>query len=329
MKEIRIKDGDSNQRIDKFIKKYLNEAPLSFIYKTFRKKDVKVNDHWVEQSYILKKGDVIKIYVSDEKLKEFNTPKKIEDIKVSLDVIYEDENILIVNKDKGLLTHGDISEKRITLANQVLKYLYSKNEFDPKTANYIPSPVHRLDRNTSGLVIFAKKLTISQVLLDLLKEKIDIEKYYLTLVYGEAKESDEIDAPLIKNEELGLVKVDFKNKFAKNALTRYRLIDTRNNYSLLEVNLITGRTHQIRVHLAYRSLSLLGDAKYGNFNANKEFEKLYKYTGQFLHAYKIKFLEIKNENLKYLSNKTFVAPLPSREEKIVNMLNINLKKLKI
>ena len=131
MKEILIKKEFSNQRADKFVRKFLNDAPLSFIYKLFRKKDVKVNKHWIKQNYILRENDLLEIYVSDAQLLEFNNPKKIENIQVNLNIIYEDKNILVVNKPTGILIHGDENEKRITLSNKVLSYLYNKHEFNP------------------------------------------------------------------------------------------------------------------------------------------------------------------------------------------------------
>ena len=131
MKEILIKKEFSNQRADKFVRKFLNDAPLSFIYKLFRKKDVKVNKHWIKQNYILQENDLLEIYVSDAQLLEFNNPKKIENIQVNLNIIYEDKNILVVNKPTGILIHGDENEKRITLSNKFLSYLYNINEFNP------------------------------------------------------------------------------------------------------------------------------------------------------------------------------------------------------
>ena len=129
MKEVIIKKEVANQRVDKYVKKFLNDAPLSFIYKTFRKKDIKINGKWVKENYILKENDVLRIYIKDEQIEEFNKPKSIEKYKSDIDVVYEDSNILIVNKPKGLLIHGDQEEKRITLSNMVLSYLFNKGEF--------------------------------------------------------------------------------------------------------------------------------------------------------------------------------------------------------
>ena len=324
MKEIKIKKEFANQRIDKFVRKFLNDAPLSFIYKTFRKKDVKINDKWVKESYILKEGDNLKIYVTNAQIEEFNKPKKIEDYKSEINVIYEDENILIVNKPKGLLVHGDMTEKRITLSNMVLSYLYKKGEYKNDGIGFIPSPTHRLDRNTSGLVVFAKNVKSSQIMMDLFKKHELIEKKYILLADGKLNESGIIDAPLIKDEDKGFVKVGALSSGAKKAITEYKLIDFNSKYSLVEAKLITGRTHQLRVHFSYINHPIIGDQKYGNFKENKIFNAKYNYSYQFLHAYSLKFLDLDNE-LSYLSNKEFKAKLFEKDEKILKDLSLYSK----
>lgn len=318
MKEILIKEIDEGKRVDKYVRKVLNEAPLSFIYKLFRIKDVKINNKKVDISYILKAGDILRIYVSDDQLKEFSKTKPIENIKSNLNIIYEDENILIVNKPRGILIHGDENEKRLTLANQVLNYLYNKHEYDPNNKAFTPGPAHRLDRNTSGLVIFGKKVSILQELYDLFKERDALNKYYLALVNGKLKKQGEINASLEKDENKGIVKVSTSNK-AKTAITKYKVQETFMDKTLLEAELITGRTHQLRVHFAYINHPICGDSKYGDFTLNKIFEKNYNFHDQFLHAYKISFKEIHGK-LSYLSNKTFVAPLDKDEKRIIEKL---------
>lgn len=327
MKEFLITKENANQRADKFIKKYLNEAPLSFIYKTFRKKDIKVNNKWIKENYILKEGDILKVYISDEKIAEFNKPIDISEIKtkVNLDIVYEDENILIVNKRKGILIHGDINEKRRTLSNEVLTYLYQKGEFKNDGKSFIPSPVHRLDRNTSGLVIFAKNLFSSQVMLELLKDHENILKTYLVLSFNKAKEEEGmIDLPLIKDEKKGFVKVGSIDSGAKSAKTLFKVIDENESYTLFKASLITGRTHQLRVHFASIGCPIVGDEKYGDFSKNKSFEKEFNYRTQFLIAYKISFKEVTGE-LSYLSNKTFKANISEKELKILKELGLKVK----
>ncbi|MBR0301998.1 MAG: RluA family pseudouridine synthase [Bacilli bacterium] len=312
-----ISSLEAHQRVDKYLRKYLSQAPLSFIYKLFRKKDVKINGHWVKENYILNEGEELVVYVSDEQLEEFNQPRKVEKVSLNHPIIYEDENILVINKPRGLLVHGDKDEQRVTLANEVLNYLYFKGEYDPKENQaFRPAPAHRLDRNTSGLVLFAKNLECLQILEDLFKDKEEIDKIYLALVKGHLDEVMMIDAPLLKDEKTGLVKISKQGKSALTSVEPYKYYD---DLSLVKVQIFTGRTHQIRVHLASKGLPVVGDSKYGDFQLNKEFKDLYKFDNQFLHAYQIRFKNIKGK-LSYLSNKTLTAPLPKKEEEILSKL---------
>lgn len=320
MKQIAVTSKDENQRIDKFIKKYLSEAPLSFIYKLFRKKDVKVNGHWVKQDYIISKNEVISIYVSDSQLEEFSKPKELEKAELKYPIIFEDENILIINKPRGLLVHGDSHEKRNTLSNEVLNYLYFKGEYNPRVdKGFIPGPAHRLDRNTSGIVVFGKTLSALQSLEDLFKDKEDIKKCYVALVYGHVDKYMEIDLPLLKDPNSGLVKVAKMKDGAKSALSKVTPIEYYGGYTLVSVELVTGRTHQIRVHLSSVGYPIIGDGKYGNFKENRLFKDKYGFENQFLHAGSLSFKQIKGP-LSYLSGHTFEAPLPKEEQAILNKL---------
>ncbi len=319
MKEILISEKEEGQTIYKFVRKYLSEAPLSFIEKVFRKKDIKINGIRVNKQEIVHKGDLIQIYITDAMLNEFLKPKPITEIKNKPNVIYEDNNILIVNKPSGLLVHGDNKEKRMTLSNIVLNYLYSKGEYDPSNNAFIPAPAHRIDRNTSGLVIFGKNIKALQELEDLFKEHENIEKYYLALVNGKLTKGGKVDAPLLKDEVLGKVEVKPLSKGGKEALTLYEVEEVYKKYTLLKVQILTGRTHQIRVHMAYIGYPLLGDSKYGDFKENKYFKEKFSYEGQFLHSYIFRFNNI-NGSLSYLSNKEFKAPLGEKERKIISKL---------
>ena len=314
---LKITLKDANQRVDKYVKKYLNEAPLSFIYKLFRKKDVKINKHWVKENYILQEGDELAIYISDQQLEEFNKPKEIEKVNLNHPIIYEDENILIVDKPRGLLVHGDENEKVVTLANEVINYLYFKGEYDPKEKGFIPAPAHRLDRNTSGMVVFAKNLISLQILEELFKNKDNIDKEYLALVKGRVDQKLEIDSPLLKDEKTGTVRI---SKYGKSALTFVEKVKFYGDFTLVKVRILTGRTHQIRVHLASLDHPVIGDSKYGDFKINKMFKDLYGFENQFLHAYKLKFKNI-DSKLSYLSNKEFISPLPSELDKLLKKIN--------
>ena len=318
MKKLVISSKEANQRVDKYVKKFLNEAPLSFIYKLFRKKDVKINGHWVKENYILKEGEELSIYVTDAQLEEFNKPKEIEKVNLNHEIVYEDENIIIVNKPRGLLVHGDEGEKKLTLTNQVINYLYFKGEYDPKSDHgFVPAPAHRLDRNTSGLVVFAKNLVSLQELEDLFKEKDEISKEYKVLVVGKFTGEKHIDAPLKKDVNTGLVRVA---KDGKNAYTIVKFLGNYGDFTLVNVQILTGRTHQIRVHLASIGFPVVGDAKYGDFKVNKEVREKYKFENQFLTAYKLSFKQLKG-HLSYLSGKSFEIKLPENEQKLLDNLS--------
>ena len=318
MKKIVISSKEANQRIDKYVKKFLNEAPLSFIYKLFRKKDVKINGHWVKENYILNEGEELSIYVTDAQIEEFNKPKEIEKVSLNHEIVYEDENILIVNKPRGLLVHGDEGEKKLTLSNEVINYLYFKGEYDPKNDHgFTPGPAHRLDRNTSGLVVFGKNLVSLQELEDLFKEKEEISKDYKALVVGKFEGERHISAPLLKDEKTGLVRI---SKSGKNAETIVKFAGKYGDFTLVNVQILTGRTHQIRDHLASIGNPVVGDSKYGDFKVNKEIKEKYKFENQFLTAYKLSFKEIKG-HLSYLSGKSFEVKLPQEEEKLLSKLS--------
>lgn len=321
MKKIVIDKTNSNERVDKYIKRYLNNAPLSFIYKTFRKKDIKVNKKPVKQDYILKENDILEIYIKDEIIDEFKRKVDIKKIKYDLDIVYEDDNILIINKEKGILVQEDKNESINTLTNMVRSYLIEKENYIFEELSFNPSPCHRLDRNTSGLIIYAKNHMSSQIMMNLLKDKRNIEKHYIALVKGKTETKGIIDVPLRKDENKSYVRVDTISNGAKKAVTKYKVIKQTNDYSLLDIVLETGRTHQIRVHFAYINHPLIGDSKYGDFELNKEFKSLYKYDSQFLHAYSIKFKNV-DGILSYLSNKEFVAKLNKKEENILQTLNL-------
>lgn len=314
---VRVTSKDANQRVDKYVKKYLNEAPLSFIYKLFRKKDVKINRHWVKENYILQDGDELSIYITDSQLEEFNKPKEIKKVDLNHPIIFEDENILIIDKPRGLLVHGDEHEKTLTLANEVLNYLYFKGEYNPKDKGFTPAPAHRLDRNTSGLVVFAKNLVSLQQLEDLFKNKDQISKEYLALVKGKLDRNYEIDAPLLKDEKTGMVRI---SKEGKSALTYVEKVKFCGDFTLVNVRILTGRTHQIRVHLASICYPVIGDSKYGNFKANKEVKESFGFENQFLHAYKLTFKKI-DGHLSYLSNKTFSSELTKEENSLLSKLS--------
>ena len=316
-----ITNKDCNQRIDKFLKRMLKDAPVSFLYKMFRQKDVKVNGKKANIDYILKDGHVVDIYLKEDLLNQFHKEALLRPVKADFPILYEDDNILVIDKPKGLLVHGDEGEKRITLQNMVLNYLKDKREWGPDSlTGFIPSPAHRLDRNTSGIVIFGKNLPALQELLTLFRERTQIEKRYTLLVRGTTSERGEINYPLIKDSNKKMVKVGTIQKGAKPALTRFHRIKSYTcGFSLVEAELLTGRTHQLRVHFAAIGHPIVGDSKYGDFKVNENFEKLYGLKNQFLHASYFKFDKIDGV-LSYLSGKEFNSSLPEKEQKILSSI---------
>ncbi|MFQ6836839.1 MAG: RluA family pseudouridine synthase [Thomasclavelia spiroformis] len=321
MKKIQITENDANQRIDKYIKKLLVNAPTNFIYKMFRKKDIKVNGKKVNEKYILKNNDVVEMFLYEDKFKEFTATKDIYNVKKTFKVLYEDNHVLIVYKPAGLLVHEDKNESVNTLTNQVLSYLANKNELDLSRENtFMPGLVHRLDRNTSGIVIFGKTLAALQVLNEMIKQRHCIEKSYLTICKGKVNQKRNLKGYIVKLDDQAQVKLVSKDY--PGALTMETIVKPvkyNNDYSKVEVTLITGRMHQIRVHLSSIDHPIIGDRKYGDFELNKFVKKEFGLNHQLLHAYKIRFVKSFGI-LAYLQDKEIVCPVPKLFEKIENRL---------
>ena len=307
MQKFLISESESGQTLEKYIRKVLKDAPLSFIYKLFRKKDVKVNGHWQKEKYVLSANEEVTIYISDEQLEEFKKKSKTLSInKVSDYIVYEDDNILILNKPRGLLVQKD-SSNEVALDEMVISYLVEKGEYDPnKDLGYTPAPAHRLDRNTAGLIIFGKNIQTLRYLSSVIQDKSLVQKKYLTLVKGRVDKDGEINSPLMKNTKTGMV---FVSSDGKDALTKYKVVEHIGDYTLLEVELLTGRTHQIRVHLSSIAHPVIGDSKYGDYALNKEIEDKYGFKNQFLVAYLLKFGKLESP-LENLSHKSFKIDLP-------------------
>ena len=282
----------ANKRLDKVIKILFPKLPQNALFKAFRKKDIKVNGMRQNASYIVDLGDILEIYIIDDIL--YNTPQSGCDYSKFFDIVYEDDNLIIVNKFQGLAVHDDKNNDNYTLLNLLQQYL-------AKTS-YTPMLCHRLDRNTGGLVIVAKNTQTLNILLDKIKNN-EIKKYYRCQVYGKLqKQSGTLGGYLFKDKKLS--KVFIYDNYKKNTMeitTKYNVISFKNNVSTLDVELLTGRTHQIRAHFAHIGHPIIGDGKYGSNKINHDFG----YKFQALWAYKLKFELDDNNHLYYLNNKVF------------------------
>ena len=291
MKEIRIEVNDAGQRLDRFLKKYLCNLPLSGVYKCIRK-DVKVNRKRAKEEYMLAEGDVLSLYVSDADFEAWTKKKAHKKAKRQFTIAYEDDNMLIVGKPFGLLVHGDKTEKKDTLANQVVDYLIANGSYNPRLEKtFVPSPVHRLDRNTTGLVVFGKTAEALRELSRMFREEHDesVRKFYYTIVHGKVDKEYHLKNKLVKNEEknkgMVLPESDERGKYIE---TIVRPVYYNQNYSLVEVELVTGRSHQIRAHLASIKHPLVGDMKYGGKEIrSKQGTWALGRTTQALHAAKL------------------------------------------
>lgn len=305
MKKISVNKNDAGNRLDKFINKCFPNIPYSLLYKYIRKKRIKVNGKKEEISYRLKENDILELYINDELLEKSNKSSDFKAASEDIEILYEDDNIMIINKKAGLIVHPDDDIKVDCLVNRIKSYLFKKGEFNPENENsFAPALVNRIDRNTSGIVIAAKNAESLRILNLKMKER-ELHKKYICILCGTLKKDTEIlKAFLDKNSSENKVYISnkMKNKNYKTILTKYSVIDKSKKFTLAEIELLTGRTHQIRAHMAYLGYPLLGDGKYGVNKINREMG--YKY--QALCAYKLKFdFKDKDNLLGYLDGKEF------------------------
>lgn len=319
MIKINIGKNEQNQRLDKFLRKYLENAPLSFIYKTIRK-DVKINGKRGREDTVLQLDDELTLYISDDDLRKFKRKERQVRAKRQFRIAYEDDNIIVVEKPFGLLTHGDHTEKKNHLTNQVVDYLIEKGDYNPRVERtFAPAPVNRLDRNTTGLVLFAKNYMALQELNRLMREKNRIRKYYMTIVSGNLKEKLVLRDRMVKDSKNNKVTVVSEDKEGLLMETIVTPVKSNDRYTLVQVEIITGRTHQIRAHLAKAGHPVIGDVKYGDRRVNSFVNKKFGLSTQLLHAYRLEF-DLEGSELEYLTGKSVEAQLPYEFMKIQNEL---------
>ena len=319
MQELHVTENEAGQRLDKLLAKFLNQAPKSFLYKMMRKKNIVLNGKKCTGNEKLKQGDSIKLFFSDETIEKFSagtyvTPKK-EKINM-LPIIYEDEQVLLMNKPVGVLSQK-AKDSDVSAVEILINYLIETNQLSKEQfRTFHPSICNRLDRNTSGILVAGKTLPALQEMNRFFKERT-IAKYYRCLVKGRViKNEDYIKGYLVKDQKTNKVSITKKKTEEGVPIeTEYCVIQSNDEVSLLEVHLITGKTHQIRAHLASIGHPIIGGYKYGDKQINEMYRQEYGLKSQLLHAYRLE-MPSSDGSLAYLNDKKFVAELPDKFIKI-------------
>ena len=326
MKEFKINANEAGQRFDKYLKKLLKEANTSFIYKMLRKKNIVLNGKKADGTEKLNVGDEVKLFLADETFDKFHgaatNTKQFEAYSgvptKKLDIVYEDDDVLIINKPVGMLSQKAKPED-ISANEYIIAYLLQSKALTPDDLNtFKPSICNRLDRNTSGLLIAGKTLKglqeMSEALMERGAEK-GVQKYYRCIVSGVLKEKTYLKGYLSKDEKTNKVTI-YKTKPSDQSIgflpieTEYRPIASMNGYTELEVHLITGRSHQIRAHLASIGHPIIGDTKYGSAKVNEIFCRECRLKSQLLHAYRVKFAD----------GREVIAPTPKAYDKVLEYI---------
>ncbi len=319
MRTLQVGKNEAGQRLDKLLGKYLDQAPKSFLYKMLRKKNIKLNGKRAQGNELLSLGDTLELYLSEDTISNFQTAacKKGSFVppvpSVPLDIVYEDAHVLLLNKPAGMLSQkakpGDIS-----LVEHLISYLIHSGQLTEEALlTFRPGICNRLDRNTSGLIAAGKSLCALQDLNVLFQER-SLHKYYRCIVAGALKKPCRAEGWLRKDERTNQVQIySQKQGDSLPICTEYMPLGQfqagGRTFTSLEVNLITGRSHQIRAHLASLGHPLIGDSKYGNREINTYFQKQYGLSHQLLHAYRLE-LPMLSLCLEGISERVFTAPLP-------------------
>lgn len=333
MQEICVTENEAGQRLDKLLAKFLKEAPKSFLYKMLRKKNITLNGKKASGSEKLLKGDVVKFFLSDETIEKFSGGVEKELSRITggkhpepageifsqpaekLDILYEDSHILLLNKPVGMLSQK-AKEQDVSAVEYLIQYLLNTGQLtSQELRTFRPSVCNRLDRNTSGILAAGKSLAGLQEMSRFFKDR-SIGKYYLCLVHGKVEKAERIKGYLYKDEKTNHVRISQTEKPGSARIeTEYHPAASGTDCTLLEVHLLTGKTHQIRAHLASKGHPILGDYKYGIRRINDVYQKQYGLRSQLLHAYRLEMPETSG-TLSYLSGKEFKASPPALFQRI-------------
>ncbi|MFV0528938.1 MAG: RluA family pseudouridine synthase [Lachnospiraceae bacterium] len=320
MIEKSIGANEAGQRTDKYLAKLLDRAPAGFIYKMIRKKNITCNKKKIRPEEFLQSGDTIQLFLSDETFQKFSRSAFVP-VAMRPDILYEDSHVLLVNKPQGMLSQKSTASD-ISVVEIIVSYLLEQKEMtQEQLATFRPGICNRLDYNTSGIVAAGKSLEALQQLSGLFRDR-EIAKYYLCVVKGILRTPACHEGYLYKDIRTNQVRITTQAaEGAAQIKTAYTPLAHGRNCTLLKVHLITGRTHQIRAHLAALGHPVYGDAKYGDAGLNKELKQTYKITAQMLHAWKLIF-PATDRALRSVSQKEITAPLPENFKQVVRAEHI-------
>jgi len=316
LRTVAIAEEEAGRKLERYLFKYLNGAPKPLIYKLLRKKSFRVNGINATGNEMLNGGDILSIYLSDETLNKFAIKTNPNASNIPIEIIYEDENLIVCDKPAGLLTHPGPDGDNDTLINRVLGHAgHFGGTFSPVLCN-------RLDRNTSGAVVAAKNLKTARAVSEEFRERA-ADRIYLAIVKGEVTKPERLEDFYFKDagSNIGMVT---KHPAGKKIITEYRPLHSRGGYSLIEVNLHTGKSHQIRVHLQNAGHPVLGDLKYGDKSVNTRLYNDHKISGMLLHAWKVRFNGLNGE-FSYLNGRAFTAGPPDNFIRAMQKLGLKME----
>lgn len=314
MVEVTVSAVEAGKKVHRLVRQLLPGVPLSGVHKMIRTGRVKRNGKKAKPDDVLEVGDVLRLYMAEADYQSVSKPeKKFRGVSTDVDVVYEDDEMLLVNKPVGVLTHGAQGEHKDTLVNMVLAYLHEKGELHQSL--FTPSSVNRLDRNTSGLVLFGKTGAATRQLSEDIKNHL-LQKWYLAIVRGKTEERGEITARLERDEDRNVTGVSVEGM---DACTRYERLYTTGKTSVVRIELVSGRTHQIRAHFKHIGHSLYGDVKYGGGARTRHTEdKVFVESHQWLHAGWIRLAD----------GRTFFAPPPREYAETLRTLGYTLEQIR-